>query len=131
MGVLKELNTFLDDFDNIFGVLGIAIAIVGIIVGGIGIKLISKFKIVNSNIEKSQVANNIVNNGASYQDIDYVANKVTNDKILRITKITDIEKLIEQDNRYCIALSWAGTQLEFDELVQEGRIIKNAQYIIL
>ena len=64
MNTIIKINDFLGNFDNIIGTLGLLFAIIGIIVGGIGVtalhtanKVNTTFK--NSNVGTNQNANNI------------------------------------------------------------------------
>lgn len=81
---LKSVNTYLADFDNIIGVIGIIVAIIGIVVGGVGVKQIrdvNKIKVSRSEVNNSQVANTINNSGIGVKDTEYLASKVTDEKL--------------------------------------------------
>lgn len=84
MGILKEFNLLLGDFDNIIGLIGVLTGIIGLFVGGIGIKLIktnNSLKLNKSEVKNSQVANTINNKmGLSVEDTEYVATKIVEEK---------------------------------------------------
>lgn len=68
---IVEINNFLGNFDNIIGSLGLIVAVIGIIVGIIGKKELTEAKrivnkIENSNVNNSQFAKVIKNEGNDY-----------------------------------------------------------------
>lgn len=86
MELVIKINNYLGNFDNIIGTLGLLIAIIGAIVGVIGKKQLSEAKkIVNnfkdSNVNNSQVAGTINNNGIGYKDTVDIAASVTEEKL--------------------------------------------------
>jgi hypothetical protein len=86
MELVIKINNYLGNFDNIIGTLGLLIAIIGAIVGVIGKKQLSEAKkIVNnfkdSNVNNSQVAGTINNNGIGYKDTADIAASVTEERL--------------------------------------------------
>ena len=122
--------------NTIVGIVGIVVGIIGVVTGSIGIyslKTVNKMKNkmtakkTNGNVQQAGIINN---NGASYQDIEYVADKNSSEKIRKLTKVADIEKLVNEDPRYVIPLLWRGTEKEYEELLKQNKIVDNAQYAL-
>ena len=121
--------------NTIVGIVGIVVGIIGIVTGSIGIyslktvnKMKNKMTAKNTNGNVQQAG--IINNGARFQDIEYVADKNSSEKIRKLTKVADIEKLVNEDSRYIIPLLWRGTEKEYEELIKENKIVDNAQYAL-
>lgn len=128
--------------NTLVGIIGTVVGIIGIVTGSIGIySLKTVNKITNKTTNRMKVKKTkgtvqqaeiieIVNNGASYQDIEYMADKNSSEKIRKLTKVADIERLVEKDPRYVIPLLWRGTEKEYEELIKENKIVDNAQYAL-
>lgn len=84
MNVLKQLNDSLRNFDNIIGLVGVITGIIGLFVGGVGVKLIKnndKIDMGKSKNTNSQIANTINNSsGINVADAEYIAERITEEK---------------------------------------------------
>ena len=126
--------------NTLVGIIGTVVGIIGIGTGSIGIyslKTVNKITNKTTNKMKAkktkgtvQQAEIINNNGASYQDIEYIAAEKSSEGIRRLTRVDDIEKLVKEDPRYIIPLLWRGTEKEYKELIKENKILDNAQYAL-
>ena len=121
--------------NTLVGIIGIIVGIIGIVTGSIGIyslktvkKMKNKMSAKNTNGNVQQAG--VINNGASYQDMEYMADKKSSEVVRKFTKVSEIEKLVEEDPRYIIPLLWRGTEKEYEELIKENKIIDNAQYAL-
>ena len=134
MEILIRINEYLGNFDNIVGALGLIVAIIGIIVGGIGCKnIVNANKIVKSMVStngNNQLAENIVNKGVSPEIAGYIAEQKTKEQIVKSTKTADAMELLK-NSHYSLTLFWFGTQEEYDELVKNDKTYRNVMYVIL
>jgi hypothetical protein len=116
----------LGDFDNIIGAIGVLVGILGTITGTVGAVNINKAKNIAKNIGGNLQQATTINNGASYDDIENITRK----QLKVITRMDDVEKFIIENPKYCLSLTWDGTQKEYDELEKNNEIIRNAVYYI-
>lgn len=134
MEILIRINEYLGNFDNIVGALGLIVAIIGIIVGGIGCKnIVNANKIVKNMVStngNNQLAENIVNKGVSPEIAGYIAEEKTKEQIVKSTKTADAMELLK-NSHYSLTLFWFGTQEEYDELVKNDKTYRNVMYVIL
>lgn len=134
MEILIRINEYLGNFDNIVGALGLIVAIIGIIVGGIGCKnIVNANKIVKNMVStngNNQLAENIVNKGVSPEIAGYIAEQKTKEQIVKSTKTADAMELLK-NSHYSLTLFWFGTQEEYDELVKNDKTYRNVMYVIL
>ena len=114
METLKCINSYLGEFDNIIGALGLIVSIIGIVVGVIGGKEIhtaNKLKVKVGDIEtkikkiefnNSQIAQNITNNGLTYRDAKELAEDVVseNSKNKPDEIISDTEPMNQKTDDY-------------------------------
>lgn len=126
MDGLISLNSMLGDFDNIIGAIGVLVGIIGTITGTVGAVNISKAKYIAKNIGGNVQQATTINNGASYGDIESITRK----QLKVITRMDDVENFIIENPKYCISLTWDGSQEEYNELERNNKIIRNAIYYI-
>lgn len=83
MDILKQINDCLGNFDNIIGLIGVITSLIGLFVGGVGVRLIksaNKVKMGKSQNNNSQIANTINNSGINVADAEHIAEKITEEK---------------------------------------------------
>lgn len=117
------------------------IGIIGIIVGVIGGKELKEannikvqFRDLKAEIEKielnnSQVATTINNNGADASTVGYIAGDKAKEMLTKAIKITDIEKYLDS-NKYGVPIVWCGTEEEYKKLKQSDEYSDRIIYFI-
>lgn len=120
--------------NTLVGVVGIVVGIIGIVTRSIGVyslKMVKKmrYKMIAKKTDGNVQQAGVIYNGPSYKDIEHVADEKTKQKIKTLTKMSDIDKLVQENPQYLIPVVWTGSEEEFNELQREKKIVNNAIYI--